>query len=367
MPYDRFVSLQLAADQMPGTAPRDLAALGFLTVGKWFTGNLPDVIDDQIDVVTRGLLGMTAQCARCHDHKYDPISTSEYYSLYGLFAASRMPVEGMGLSAELPEVGPRLVDAATEKEIAELHRQQDDFLLDKLNAVKSQYRAAEKIALYLQAAESLLKKNDNDVRAYAKAQSLNEHILFRWVQLPEAARQEKPPSDLRPAARFCGSARGGARRESGGPGSSGSVYQDAESPRCRPPDGAAYALWRRPGSTLHAGPPPAIRLARSSQSMPIRKPSARWMRNNDGPLQISLGEPGTVPVSERHGTVFSAASRLAGTAASAAGESRSAADFPARGSPARGGSHRVLAETQCSCCRRGALTAEDRRLPARRP
>src|SRR5207253_9185599 len=100
-------TLPLAADQAPGGRSEDLAALGFLTVGRWFTGNLHDVIDDQIDVVTRGLLGLTVQCARCHDHKYDPISSKDYYSLYGLFAAARMPVEGMGLMAQLPEVAPR--------------------------------------------------------------------------------------------------------------------------------------------------------------------------------------------------------------------------------------------------------------------
>ncbi|MDB5336071.1 MAG: hypothetical protein JWN70_1690, partial [Planctomycetaceae bacterium] len=118
MPYDRFVTLQLAADQMPEVRPSDMAAMGFLTVGRWFTGVVPDVIDDQIDVVTRGLMGLTVQCARCHDHKYDPLATSDYYSLYGLFAASRMPVDGSGTLASLPEIQPRPVDSAVQQEIA---------------------------------------------------------------------------------------------------------------------------------------------------------------------------------------------------------------------------------------------------------
>ncbi len=116
MPYDRFVTLQLAADQLsPPPAADDWAALGFLSIGKWFTGNLHDVIDDQIDVVTRGLLGLTVQCARCHDHKYDPILTEDYYSLYGLFAASQLPVEGTGLLADLPAVEPEPADAAMQQ------------------------------------------------------------------------------------------------------------------------------------------------------------------------------------------------------------------------------------------------------------
>ncbi len=199
MPYDRFVTLQLAADQVPGAKPREQAALGFLTVSRWFTGTLPDVIDDQIDVVTRGLLGLTVQCARCHDHKYDPISTKDYYSLYGLLAASRMPVEGIGLMAELAEVSPRPVDLATENELVKLRAQEDRYLLERLTAVRNEYRTPEKMAQYLLAAESVVKKTDNDVRALAKRQSLNEHILFRWVRFlqrtlknPQPRRTESP-------------------------------------------------------------------------------------------------------------------------------------------------------------------------------
>lgn len=85
MPYDRFLKLQLAADQIVVDQNEDLAAMGFLTVGRRFLGVRPDIIDDQIDVVTRGMLGLTVSCARCHDHKYDPIPTADYYSLYGVF------------------------------------------------------------------------------------------------------------------------------------------------------------------------------------------------------------------------------------------------------------------------------------------
>ena len=85
LPYDRFVLLQLAADQVAPDDPSALAAMGFLTLGRRFLGVTPDIIDDRIDVVSRGLLGLTVGCARCHDHKYDPIPTADYYSLYGVF------------------------------------------------------------------------------------------------------------------------------------------------------------------------------------------------------------------------------------------------------------------------------------------
>jgi hypothetical protein len=92
LPYDRFVTEQLAADRLPlGDDKRPLAALGFLTVGRRFLNNPHDIIDDRIDVVTRGFLGLTVSCARCHNHKFDPIPTADYYSLYGVFASSVEP------------------------------------------------------------------------------------------------------------------------------------------------------------------------------------------------------------------------------------------------------------------------------------
>src|SRR5258708_18024145 len=94
LPYDQFIIDQLAADLLPlGEDKRPLAALGYLTLGRRFLNNQPDIIDDRIDVTTRGLMGLTAVCARCHDHKYDPISTKDYYSLYGVFASTHEPGE----------------------------------------------------------------------------------------------------------------------------------------------------------------------------------------------------------------------------------------------------------------------------------
>ena len=94
VPFDRFVEEQLAADLIePKVEPWRLAALGFLTLGRMYDNNVHDVIDDRIDTVSRGFLGLTVSCARCHDHKYDPIPTADYYSLYGVFAGSEAPLE----------------------------------------------------------------------------------------------------------------------------------------------------------------------------------------------------------------------------------------------------------------------------------
>ena len=85
LPYDRFLQYQIAADRYATHDPPNLAAMGFLTLGRRFLGVTHDIIDDRIDVVMRSTLGLTVACARCHDHKYDPIPTEDYYSLYGVF------------------------------------------------------------------------------------------------------------------------------------------------------------------------------------------------------------------------------------------------------------------------------------------
>jgi hypothetical protein len=100
MPYDRFLLLQLAADQIAGDDPKSLAAMGFLTLGRRYLGVTHDIIDDRIDVVTRGLLGLSVTCARCHDHKFDPIPTEDYYALYGVFrSCSERQVLALAASA----------------------------------------------------------------------------------------------------------------------------------------------------------------------------------------------------------------------------------------------------------------------------
>ncbi|HUE73843.1 MAG TPA: DUF1553 domain-containing protein [Pirellulaceae bacterium] len=92
-PYDRFVLEQLAADQLDlGSDQRPLTALGFLTIGAHFMGNVHDIADDRIDAITRGLMGLTVSCARCHDHKYDPIPQADYYSLYGVLRSCVEPL-----------------------------------------------------------------------------------------------------------------------------------------------------------------------------------------------------------------------------------------------------------------------------------
>ena len=99
MPYDRFVKLQLAADLMPEAKRDDMRALGYVGAAPIYHHDLRlsgDVIgtfltddwDERIDAVSRGVLGLTVACARCHDHKFDPVTTKDYYALMGVFAST---------------------------------------------------------------------------------------------------------------------------------------------------------------------------------------------------------------------------------------------------------------------------------------
>src|SRR5262249_25233371 len=90
MPYDRFVTEQIAGDLLDGPDRVDrLAATGYFALGPVYYGRATaDELDDRVDTLTRGFLGLTVACARCHDHKFDPIPTTDYYSLAGIFSSS---------------------------------------------------------------------------------------------------------------------------------------------------------------------------------------------------------------------------------------------------------------------------------------
>jgi hypothetical protein len=100
-PYNKFLLEQIAGDQMTPTKDRqELAAMGFLTLGPRFNDDINDIINDRIDVVCKGTMGLTVTCARCHDHKFDPIPQTDYYSLKGIFDSSTEPA-GQPLMGEI--------------------------------------------------------------------------------------------------------------------------------------------------------------------------------------------------------------------------------------------------------------------------
>ena len=145
-PYTDFIAEQLAADKLPGVKEGDmrLAALGFLTVGERFR-NVNDVINDRIDTVSKGFLGLTVACARCHDHMFDPIPTRDYYALHGVFASITEP-------DQKPSLNSRATDA-----------QKQDFKA-KLDALNAELRRR-----YYGAVEGLLTELRKEPVGYLKA------------------------------------------------------------------------------------------------------------------------------------------------------------------------------------------------------
>ena len=96
MPYDEFIRRQLAADLIPSLDPNEHAATGLISTGPMYFKRtevlkaMADETDDRIDVVSKGFLGLTVACARCHNHKFDPIPTEDYYAIAGVFKSTRI-------------------------------------------------------------------------------------------------------------------------------------------------------------------------------------------------------------------------------------------------------------------------------------
>jgi cytochrome c553 len=144
-PYDRFILEQLAADRLTDLKdPRDLAALGFVTVGAR-RNNVNEIIDDRIDAVTRGFLGMTVSCARCHDHKFDPIPTQDYYALHGIFSSTYEP-------EKLPQINTVSKENSDSfsKQLEELEKRNLAHYYDQASKTNSSFR--QKAAAYLKVA-----------------------------------------------------------------------------------------------------------------------------------------------------------------------------------------------------------------------
>jgi hypothetical protein len=178
-PFDRFVIEQLAADKLPlGDDKRPLAAMGYLTLGRRFLNNQQDIIDDRIDVVTRGLMGLTVQCARCHDHKFDPIPTKDYYSLYGVFASSTEPRD-LPLIGEVPHT-PEV--EAFQKELAKREGEYKAELTRRYEKAVAKLRTADGIADYTRAVLDAKGQTVDQLRGFLRERDLNRVVFEKWQE-----------------------------------------------------------------------------------------------------------------------------------------------------------------------------------------
>lgn len=188
LPYDRFLIEQLAGDQVATETDRKpLAAMGFLTLGRRFLNNQSDIIDDRIDVTTRGLMGLTVQCARCHDHKFDPIPTADYYSLYGLFSNSHEP-DPKPLVGENPD---RQQAADYDKELAKRRKDLDDYRAEQTAAVIQKLRT--KIGDYLLTAQESTALDGGAQESLARQRSLDPGLVAAWKGRLESLKKSPHP------------------------------------------------------------------------------------------------------------------------------------------------------------------------------
>jgi hypothetical protein len=195
-PYNRFIQEQLAADRLLlSTNKSALAGLGFLTVGDHFKGNMNDIINDRIDVTTKGFLGLTVACARCHDHMFDPIPTKDYYSLRGIFASCAEPSAkpAIGLPLKPDQYGDYLKQhAALDKELQllsgkpikgakrkEMVKQKAE-ILGKLEALEMSHPGAPIKAMVL---EDMVKPQDSRVFIRGEAENKGEIAPRRFLEV----------------------------------------------------------------------------------------------------------------------------------------------------------------------------------------
>jgi hypothetical protein len=141
--------------------------------------NPHDILDDRIDTVTRGLMGLTVGCARCHDHKFDPIPTADYYSLYGVFASSTEPTVPPEFEEPPTDSGRLRSRLAFRKELAKREKALADFLAGKFDLLRKSARS--RAAEYLLAAHARRgQPRADEFMLIADGNDLNPSMITRW-------------------------------------------------------------------------------------------------------------------------------------------------------------------------------------------
>lgn len=164
MPFDQFVKAQIAGDQLGGDPG--------LAVGLGFYGLSPELTDDRVDVTTRGFLGLTGACAQCHDHKFDPIPTKDFYALQGVFSSTRRAEYELAPAAEVARWKEQ------DKRIQEVKKRIETFLHNQAMAVAEALAADS--PRYLRAARAIV------LRGEKAGEDLDAVTLSRWVKYLKA-------------------------------------------------------------------------------------------------------------------------------------------------------------------------------------
>ena len=181
MPYGQFVKAQLAGDQLdPRSRDKMIAGTGFLGQAPWLWDQAEpvqgraDERNERIDAVTRGFLGLTVQCARCHNHKYDPISQKDYYALGGVFASTTY--------TEYPRVSEAQVKAYRDKEnqIEDLETEKYEF--ERTAGEQLGEILAHQTAKYMGASWRVIGKPKQTPAEVVDEDKVDPEMLGRWVK-----------------------------------------------------------------------------------------------------------------------------------------------------------------------------------------
>lgn len=174
MPIDRFFQEQIAGDLLPGAGDSQVVATGYLALGgKMLAEDDPqkqelDIIDEQVDTMSKGMLAMTVGCARCHDHKFDPITAKDYYSMAGIFKSTKT-MDKFTVVAEWQEraLGPKepqerlkKINATIKEKTAsrdKVRSEERTALLARIQPEKENYIAAAKLQIQSEQEQSSLK------------------------------------------------------------------------------------------------------------------------------------------------------------------------------------------------------------------
>jgi len=205
LPYDQFVREQIAGDLLPPPPgekvnTRGIIATGFLALGPKLIAEQDkvkmfyDAVDEQIDVTSKAFLGLTLSCARCHDHKFDPLSTRDYYAMATIFASTKQWSKLEGTVSQLyfvPLVDPDTAAAweAHKKRVEEKQKEIDAVIAGE----QARYRDSlvPRLADYMLAAYDVY-HNGLTAAAAAAARDLKPDVVERWAEYL------KPNQDRRP-------------------------------------------------------------------------------------------------------------------------------------------------------------------------
>jgi cytochrome c551/c552 len=204
VPFDQFITEQIAGDLLPPgpgerVNKRGIVATGFLALGAKAVAQqdkkkmLVDIYDEQIDVVSKGFLGLTLSCARCHDHKFDPLLTKDYYSWMGIFAKTRnfnnadTHVSSLLYTPLAPkDEYERFVKG---REISDKKRNEMEDLIEDQTFLYTKELSL-KLADYMLAARDVMSKRAT-VEAAAQAKGLRQPVLAKWVTFLEEGKSRR--------------------------------------------------------------------------------------------------------------------------------------------------------------------------------